>query len=414
MSRITPALVVLYATAVAPGAPGLWNVGHLELHPSFRTTTINAISGDGSTVVGGTRHGYTMQGIRWTLAEGIESLTDAPAGSFSHTVNACSHDGQTVVGMCANAGLVHGARWVGDAPPEFVSTQQTAYVNDTSASGEASSLTMQSQAYIWHTNGALDVLDGAWPVWVNAISADATRVVGYRAESETLRQAFVWIAGVGFVGLGYGPNGEETWANGISADGQTIVGGYGQYHAAAWTLAEGLRVLPALTPESWAVAKDASADGSVIIGRCFVAPPSTSDVEIVLWRDGGAPRRLTELLAEVGIDTSAWFLETVAGISDDGTVVAGSGYYYDPDFPGTIRDGFVARFPRSTLRGDANCDGAVTFADIDPFVLALAGPSDYDQAHPSCWWHNADRNDDGGVDFLDIDSFVDLLNSPLQ
>jgi hypothetical protein len=51
-----------------------------------------------------------------------------------------------------------------------------------------------------------------------------------------------------------------------------------------------------------------------------------------------------------------------------------------------------------------NCDGAVTFADIDPFVQALAGESAW--PHEPCPWLNADCNGDSNVTFADIDSFV--------
>lgn len=57
--------------------------------------------------------------------------------------------------------------------------------------------------------------------------------------------------------------------------------------------------------------------------------------------------------------------------------------------------------------GDMDCDGAVTFADIDLFVEALAGEDAW--THPDCPWLNADCNGDGQVDFQDIDPFVALL-----
>ena len=57
--------------------------------------------------------------------------------------------------------------------------------------------------------------------------------------------------------------------------------------------------------------------------------------------------------------------------------------------------------------GDLNCDGAVDFDDIDPFVAALGcqggDPNCWD---PACPWLNGDCDDDGTVDFDDIDPFV--------
>jgi hypothetical protein len=55
--------------------------------------------------------------------------------------------------------------------------------------------------------------------------------------------------------------------------------------------------------------------------------------------------------------------------------------------------------------GDANCDGAVDFDDIGPFVGALAGT-------PPCRFGNVDVNNDGALDFDDIDAFIAALGQP--
>jgi hypothetical protein len=65
----------------------------------------------------------------------------------------------------------------------------------------------------------------------------------------------------------------------------------------------------------------------------------------------------------------------------------------------------------SVCPGDMNCDGRVTFADIDPFVEALAGESAWNQSHPECPWLNADCNHDGRVTFADIDPFVAVVGT---
>ena len=64
--------------------------------------------------------------------------------------------------------------------------------------------------------------------------------------------------------------------------------------------------------------------------------------------------------------------------------------------------------------GDCNCDDLVDFNDIDPFVLAIGGPADYEASFPTCRWLNADCNCDGNVDFGDIDPFVECLSGPCQ
>jgi hypothetical protein len=59
--------------------------------------------------------------------------------------------------------------------------------------------------------------------------------------------------------------------------------------------------------------------------------------------------------------------------------------------------------------GDLNCDGAVNNFDIDPFVLALTNPAQFDAQFPDCNINNGDVNNDGAVNNFDIDPFVDLL-----
>lgn len=62
-----------------------------------------------------------------------------------------------------------------------------------------------------------------------------------------------------------------------------------------------------------------------------------------------------------------------------------------------------------TTAGDVNCDGHVTFGDINPFVAALSGETAYYAAYNTCHYLNADCNGDGAVDFRDINAFVALL-----
>lgn len=65
--------------------------------------------------------------------------------------------------------------------------------------------------------------------------------------------------------------------------------------------------------------------------------------------------------------------------------------------------------------GDVNCDGAVTYGDIDPFVARLGCPgSDLPACDTGCPWQNADINGDGGVTFADIDPFVGQLGTACQ
>jgi hypothetical protein len=59
--------------------------------------------------------------------------------------------------------------------------------------------------------------------------------------------------------------------------------------------------------------------------------------------------------------------------------------------------------------GDLNCDGLISFGDINPFVLALTNGTAYAAAFPNCDRALADCNGDGYVDFGDINPFVAIV-----
>ncbi len=62
-----------------------------------------------------------------------------------------------------------------------------------------------------------------------------------------------------------------------------------------------------------------------------------------------------------------------------------------------------------TLPGDLNCDGAMDFGDINPFVLALTNWVSYNEQYPECDLLSGDLTGDGQVNSADINPFVDML-----
>jgi hypothetical protein len=108
-------------------------------------------------------------------------------------------------------------------------------------------------------------------------------------------------------------------------------------------------------------------------------------------------------------DTAAIFtMPTLAQIplGSSGPITAAALTGYDLALP--LSAVFLGSGP-ALCRGDMNCDGRVTFADIDPFVEALSGESAWNQHHPACPWLNADCNNSGTVTFADIDPFVAVI-----
>ncbi len=51
---------------------------------------------------------------------------------------------------------------------------------------------------------------------------------------------------------------------------------------------------------------------------------------------------------------------------------------------------------------DANCDGSVDLADIEPFIELLFGGK-------ACDFCTGDTNDDGSIDLTDVGLFIECL-----
>ena len=162
--------------------------------------------------------------------------------------------------------------------------------------------------------------------------------------------------------------------------------------AARWTAGGGWQILGSLPGTAGGVAYAVSADGNTVVG--------VSGGHAFIWR----PNRGMEDLQVILAPPAGWTLAEARGISADGKIVIGNGTHV-----GGGGGAWMATLPHY---GDLNCDGAVNFADINPFVLALTGQAPYEAAFPNYNWLNADCNADGAVNFADINPFVALLTGP--
>jgi hypothetical protein len=97
-------------------------------------------------------------------------------------------------------------------------------------------------------------------------------------------------------------------------------------------------------------------------------------------------------------------------VDDPDTADTGVPHPSYPDLPIVAMGAYEFQAGPAYNPGDLNCDGVVSPADIDPFVIALtAGQAAYEAQFPDCNYLNADCNDDGIVSAADIDPFVGLL-----
>ncbi|MEW6270507.1 MAG: hypothetical protein AB1689_14545 [Thermodesulfobacteriota bacterium] len=121
---------------------------------------------------------------------------------------------------------------------------------------------------------------------------------------------------------------EDCRPQALSHDGRVAVGecwehgvGFSRGRAVRWESDRGETLAP-LPRETYSGATDVSADGSVIAG----ALNRQGELGIFVWTLATGTRDLVELLVEggAGDDIDGWALAGIAGLSDDGRVVAGT------------------------------------------------------------------------------------------
>ena len=205
-------------------------------------TPPTGVSADGLVVVG---WGFSDAGIdafRWTAETGVVSLGALPGGAGGQA-EGVSADGSVIVGRAGS-------------PESSPNTQAFRWTAETGMIG-------------------LGDLPGAWfQSMAEGVSADGSIVVGM-SQSDNGLEAFRWTAETGMVPLGTGCSEGDFIAGeakGISDDGLVIVGAgawcdNGDRECYRWTEAEGLIPIGVLLFGDRCRAYDASADGSVIIGK---------------------------------------------------------------------------------------------------------------------------------------------------
>jgi probable HAF family extracellular repeat protein len=178
---------------------GVVSLGTLPtLSTYYPYSDARGVSSNGQVIVGSSSFGAgNMQAIRWTQVEGMVGLGDLPGASVHSSATAVSADGLVIVGWGTSTSGTEAFRW-------------------TAASG---------------MTGLGDLPGGTFSSTATACSADGSVVVG-TSQTENGAEAFIWDAQNGMRNLrSVLMNGAPalagwmlTSANGISADGCTIVG----------------------------------------------------------------------------------------------------------------------------------------------------------------------------------------------
>jgi probable HAF family extracellular repeat protein len=347
------------------------------------------VSGDGTTVVGSARdaEGVTRM-IRWTAEEGLVNLDDGSGGRSS--ADSVSYDGSVIVGDQSGESV----RWTSENG--FTSLNASGLVIE-AVSGDGNVIVgtrragiSRSEAFRWTAAtgvvglGSLDVNPSQGESFAKGVSFDGSVIVG-RTTTDSLDfgppRGFRWTEADGMADLGAFESDLSSDVSDVSYDGSVISGDglirifgsdgleYG-VEGARWTERtglEGIGFIPGTTGGSGSlvsISNAISGDGNTIGGFTSTLLDGGGVLEggaAYLWTEETGIVSLYDLLQQQGHDVSAWgSLDFVTGISQDGSVIVGSGTGAN----GTGFQGFVARL-------DLN---AVPEPGSTIFMLAILGP----------------------------------------
>lgn len=428
MKRV--AAVILIAL-VSPASLLAANWVGLEAPPAagFDETYATAISADGSVVVGYARNSSTgaTQAFRWTAANGqlrpenigsdgvsLLAMTSTDGTAFASTTACCvSADGSIVAGTGLRSGTGSNAtplRWTINAsgldtlatvPSSFPDNQVRALSPDGAVAGgtglgpSASCVATSNLPALWPSPGAAwdggQLPGGANAGDVQGIATTAAIVVGdvydACAGAGAPRQAFIWTPAGGYSLLGTLPGATSSIATVVSADGSRVAGYAGSTastQAFVWTRSGGMTGLSAFNPatglEVGLVPTGISADGTVMVGnnRTSTNPRfGGANVDATeVWTPSTGALNLFDVLVDNGLFTQAPFLElsNVAGISTDGTWVAGTAASLAPGFAPIAFVSYIGLSPPAPadLQVVASPTGAISLS-----WQPVAGITDY-------------------------------------
>jgi probable HAF family extracellular repeat protein len=405
--QIIGAAVVTVVTATADSLPDIYLVTSIGVLPGGGSSRGSGLNGAGDVVGSATdpNNGYNNRAVLYaddTLTN--LGMADVPYAISSEAV-AINADGK-IVGDTQN-GVPHAFLYDGsgfhslDTIPNTFSSEPHAVNSSTQIAGTVGIL-INGNTVLYHafrsdgqTMTDLTVQLGN-PDYSEAFGInDAGQIVGIRRADGLNSHAFLLDA-AGPVDLGT-LGGLNSSALAINNGGQVVGYSYlpgngSTTHPFLYT--DGQMLDLGLIPDAINGYASAINSAGVVVGTMRL-PGYSQNTRAFVYADGGL-HNLNDLL----LPNTGWLLKAASGVNDSGEI-AGWG-----TLNGAIR-GFVLR-PSS--HGDANCDGVVSFGDINPFVLALTNPAGYQAAFPDCNLLIADMNDNGFVDFGDINAFVSLLS----
>ncbi len=320
----------------------IWRNGVPERIAGLTGDFLNALNFDGSIVVGGTDSTDidTRRGFIWTRAGGRQFLANVDPLQFVVAADDISTDGRFVAVTALQV------------PAEAITT----------SGGAECDLGLQCilRVYRWSQAGGYESIGqigtrpnspGYWGMQASAISGDGSAITGIfgNARSPVNEGVYLWRAGSGLTLLPFlsdAPLGGTVMRNArssdISRDGSVVVGSSvganGRGQAVVWRngIIAGLGFLPGTSEAdfggrtdlfSGSFANAVNADGTIIVGtQATVVDLVTSPSQRVAWRWTAATgmQDLNQIVRDAGLTLNGFVLDEAVGISDSGAIIVGN------------------------------------------------------------------------------------------
>ena len=299
--------------------------------------SLNAISADGSTIVGGYYVTGDYTGFVWSAADGYTDIGTL-GGSYSYAADV-SDDGSAVTGWSTtSSGAYHAFYWTAEGIVDI----GTLGGNDSAAyaiSGDGSTVVGYSlvasgygTAFRWdnvsQTIESLGTL-GITYSYATLVSYDGSVVAGYSITTDNHSYTFRWTEEGGMTNIGT-LGGTYTYVSAMSDDGGAIVGrssttSDSYFHAYRWFVSgDGITGtmsdLGTLGGGNTSAADDVSADGKVVVGTAW---DSASVSHGFRWTDETGMISVDDWLRDAGVTLDTDITSGAKYVSADGNIVTG-------------------------------------------------------------------------------------------